>query len=969
MPARPLALFLAAVLLVLVALPAYTAAQPAALLFADNFDAGLRPEWRTSGGQWVAQNSRYEQTQLWGEALTWPEGVSCSACDVSAKFVMPSTGASSGEGSIGLVLRMSDVNNLYLADLHFSSQGVRLWKRVGGGWAPLVIKPFALSYDRAYVYRFVATGATLQVYVDGQLQIETTDATWGSGLAGLRASEAYATYDDFSISGAADSPPGATPTPSVNRLFTDGFDSLALDPRWEATGVWKVQNGALVQSLTGAYGNILAWPSALFCGDCSAVARVRVEGGAGREFGLVTRALDNDTYYMFDLREASSEARIWRRSNGDWHFLKGAPFDAEVSKWYELRFEAAGDRLRGYVDGRLIVEARDSALTYGRAGLRTGDAVARFDWFAVDGSLAPVTVTPTPRPATESYPDLDALYVQRAPSYPWNAEKNWPDVGEAVRFTLHLANKGALASGPFTVRWDTRDPSGALVPGSTVEQRVSGLAGGAQMTLEYAEAGKGRAWGDGRWRDGPYQVEVAVDSRDDVHEGPFEGNNRISDATNALGVAFKVEQRVYDEFNRRMTGVAAAVPPYNRPYAAFYWSSKPANTPPYRAGTYSWEDWAQRQIAQLNEYFYGDEDRYFGGQRNRLIRVRLDRVDIVPTGTMQGNHNFPYEADWSIDVAWGFEEWEPLYTVLSEFWVTEWSLLHELGHHMGRPHPNLTSGNVRLDGAALGYYPGDAAWAGSPMQNSDYSQGWREFDALGFAYEFRNKPGRGVPERIGSQNPGNGLWGPLPTREPHWWNPFLAREQANGWPSPYGIGRLFLYEVPSSPQLVVPGANGRWIPNAKVEIFRTRSNAAASSAAFHGENVAPAGNTGTWTFASPPDATGYTDAGGILRLESFNLWDRQGASWEAWGWIALARITYGGEQVYRVIDMTRANNAYRRNPARPDPIRLETALDGATIPFPRNGIETPVSTPTDAPTATPTPTPAARRVWLPQLLR
>jgi hypothetical protein len=75
--------------------------------------------------------------------------------------------------------------------------------------------------------------------------------------------------------------------------------------------------------------------------------------------------------------------------------------------------------------------------------------------------------------------------------------------------------------------------------------------------------------------------------------------------------------------------------------------------------------------------------------------------------------------------------------------------------------------------------------------------------------------------------------------------------------------------------------------------------------------------------------------------------------------------------------MTRANNAYRRNPARPDAMRLETALDGSTIPFPRNGIATPVNTPTDAPTvtptmpptATPTTTPTARRVWLPQLLR
>jgi hypothetical protein len=296
--------------------------------------------------------------------------------------------------------------------------------------------------------------------------------------------------------------------------------------------------------------------------------------------------------------------------------------------------------------------------------------------------------------------------------------------------------------------------------------------------------------------------------------------------------------------------------------------------------------------------------------------------------------------------------------VLSEFWVTEWSLLHELGHHMGRPHPNLPSGQVYLDGKDLGYYPGDWRWIGGPMQNGDYSGGWLEYDALGFAYEFQNKANRGVPERIGSQNPGNGLWGPLPNAQPHYWNPFLARERANGWPSPNGIGRFILYEVPSSPVLAVTDVNGRLIPDAYVEVFRAaRTQAPARYGPWDEDarSAQPAGNTGAWTFTSPPHVAGRTDKHGLLKLDGYSLFAEPGALWEAWPWLALVRITYAGQSAYRVIDLDHANNAFRRNPLQPDVLVLTTTLQGTQASFPAAAAHTPVSTSTVTPTATATP--------------
>ena len=54
---------------------------------------------------------------------------------------------------------------------------------------------------------------------------------------------------------------------------------------------------------------------------------------------------------------------------------------------YRLRIEAIGSRIRGYVNGELVVEARDRALRRGSPGLATSGARADFD---------NVVVTPSP---------------------------------------------------------------------------------------------------------------------------------------------------------------------------------------------------------------------------------------------------------------------------------------------------------------------------------------------------------------------------------------------------------------------------------------------------------------------------------------------------------------------------------------------------------------------------------------------
>jgi hypothetical protein len=62
--------------------------------------------------------------------------------------------------------------------------------------------------------------------------------------------------------------------------------------------------------------------------------------------------------------------------------LAAAPFAHDVRRTHRLRIEGQGRRLRGYVDGRLVLEVTDAELAHGRAGLYA-DTPARFQHFRV----------------------------------------------------------------------------------------------------------------------------------------------------------------------------------------------------------------------------------------------------------------------------------------------------------------------------------------------------------------------------------------------------------------------------------------------------------------------------------------------------------------------------------------------------------------------------------------------------------
>jgi hypothetical protein len=107
--------------------------------------------------------------------------------------------------------------------------------------------------------------------------------------------------------------------------------------------------------------------------------------------GVVFRYHTNRHYYLFALY-GGNRARLAVRLPletvfrvADWRELGSAEFAYDTTRYYRLKVENEGARIRAYVDGRLVLSAEDGELTRGKAGV-TANVPARFHDFRVTAS-------------------------------------------------------------------------------------------------------------------------------------------------------------------------------------------------------------------------------------------------------------------------------------------------------------------------------------------------------------------------------------------------------------------------------------------------------------------------------------------------------------------------------------------------------------------------------------------------------
>lgn len=165
-------------------------------------------------------------------------------------------------------------------------------------------------------------------------------------------------------------------------VYASRFGETA--PEWRpASGEWSVQDGALRQTAGGEDRRILlVEPSLADASDYTIRLKARKLGGA-EGFLVMFRVRGRGDYYWWNVGGWQNREHGIEKSVGGAKMGVGprVPGRVETGRWYDLRIELEGPRIRCYLDGRLIHDvtdrgARDLAAVAGRDE-RTGEIILK----------------------------------------------------------------------------------------------------------------------------------------------------------------------------------------------------------------------------------------------------------------------------------------------------------------------------------------------------------------------------------------------------------------------------------------------------------------------------------------------------------------------------------------------------------------------------------------------------------------
>lgn len=116
-------------------------------------------------------------------------------------------------------------------------------------------------------------------------------------------------------------------------------------------------------------------------GDLTVTMRFKpISGKVDQAAGIIARVQDNNNYYIIRANVLETNVNLYKYAGGRRSGIKDGGAKVAQGQWQELRLEVTGDRLRGFLNGQLVVEATDATYKAGRVGLWTkADSVTCFD--------------------------------------------------------------------------------------------------------------------------------------------------------------------------------------------------------------------------------------------------------------------------------------------------------------------------------------------------------------------------------------------------------------------------------------------------------------------------------------------------------------------------------------------------------------------------------------------------------------
>jgi hypothetical protein len=345
----------------------------------DTFDSGNGTGWTTSAGSQFSTAPRgitrvYRQLNLALEARAV-----LNASDFTSQAVevdlRPIRFGVSGSG-VGVATRYQNPQNFFDAILR-STGRVELRRMAGGSLRVLASAAVPVNTGRNYRLRLESVGTLHRVFVDGRLVVDADSAGPTHGRAAVVTDRAQAEFDNVIVS----------PTLHTT-MYASDFEGGRVGP-WTFTGpgYWNLWPGLSTvfyqSSIAGDARASIGVPT----GDQVVRARARLDtfaspsGSQERWFGLMARHVDERNFYYLSLRSSNTVA-LRKVVDGTVTSLGSASFTVQPGTWYDLRLDAVGNRLRGHVNGALVLEATDSSLASGNSGPVMFRAATDYDDFA-----------------------------------------------------------------------------------------------------------------------------------------------------------------------------------------------------------------------------------------------------------------------------------------------------------------------------------------------------------------------------------------------------------------------------------------------------------------------------------------------------------------------------------------------------------------------------------------------------------
>lgn len=105
-----------------------------------------------------------------------------------------------------------------------------------------------------------------------------------------------------------------------------------------------------------------------------------ISGKQDQAAGLIFRVQDKDNYYIVRTNALEGNVNIYKYANGRRSVIKEGSANVASGQWQELRVQANGNSIQGFLDNQLVVEATDDTYQVGKVGLWTkADSVSCFD--------------------------------------------------------------------------------------------------------------------------------------------------------------------------------------------------------------------------------------------------------------------------------------------------------------------------------------------------------------------------------------------------------------------------------------------------------------------------------------------------------------------------------------------------------------------------------------------------------------